>query len=225
MAEVVLFFERYEAVLYFVLGLGAITYGWRFYTAWVQLRGAVFGLEQVSAQRQLNRATRALIVILAFGVFIFTVVTVFGSLIDPPEAFFFTEDGTQAVADGTLPAGAESAEPTAFPPVAIDADGCIEGQIDITSPVPGETLQGETVVIGTVNVENFGFYKIEVSRAEETLWLTIQAGRALVQESELLPSWDTSILPPGDYVLQLLVTDNDGDAFPACRVPIRIATP
>jgi hypothetical protein len=223
MIEVVLFFERYEAVLYFVLGLGAIVYAWRFYNAWALMRSAVFGLEQISAQRQLSRATVALIAILFIGVFVFTVVTVVGPQVDPPDAFFPPQDATAAVASGTLPVGAATA--TDFPAVAINAEGCIEGEIEITAPVSGETLQGETAVIGTVDVENFGFYKIEVSRAEETLWLTVQAGRALVQNAELLQSWDTSILPPGEYVLQLLVTDNDGDPFPACRIPIRIATP
>jgi hypothetical protein len=220
MAEALLFFERYEAVLYFALGLGAIVYGWRFYTAWSHLRGAVFGLEQVAAQRQLKRATLALIIILMAGVFVFSVVSFLPSV--APAAIFATPNGT-LIADSS--GVSSNTTPTNFPTVAVDSEACVEGEIDITSPVAGETLQGETVVVGTVNVENFGFYKIEVARAEESLWLTVQAGRSLVVDGELLQNWDTSILQPGDYVLQLLVTDNNGGEFPPCRVPIRIATP
>jgi hypothetical protein len=73
-----------------------------------------------------------------------------------------------------------------------------------------------------VDVENFGFYKLEIARVQDGLWLPIQANRVLVPEDATLVEWDSSLFPPGDYVLQLVVTTNDGDEYPPCRIPIRI---
>jgi hypothetical protein len=85
-------------------------------------------------------------------------------------------------------------------------------------------LQGSVEVRGTVDVSNFGFYKIEYARAEEELWLTIQAGRNIVRDGVLVEAWDTSRLPTGGYVLQLIVINNAGQELEPCRIPVRITT-
>ena len=80
-------------------------------------------------------------------------------------------------------------------------------------------------MLGSADIDNFGFYKFEVARAEEELWLTIQVGRAIVEAGVLLETWDTSRLPVGDYALQLIVTDNEGEELAPCRIPVRIEAP
>jgi hypothetical protein len=97
--------------------------------------------------------------------------------------------------------------------------------VEITSPLPGDAISGVVSVTGTADVENFGFYKFEVARADEELWLTIQAGRQVVVDGNLVENFDTSLFPPGQYVLQLVVTQNTGEALPACRVPVLIGAP
>lgn len=223
MAEALRFFYQYEAVIYFVLGIGAFVYAVLFFQAWDAMRGSVYGLEQVSAQRRLNQAAAVLVIILAMSVAVFSLVTFVCPLVCETGGDYsgLTSNGeNDAEADVT-------SEPvvTILPTVDIAEEGCIPGEIEITSPLRGETLVGEVAVLGTVAVNNFGFYKVEVARAEEDIWLTIQAGRQLVEEAELIPSWDTSLLPPGDYILQLIVTHNDGDVLPPCRIPIRVGSP
>jgi hypothetical protein len=65
----------------------------------------------------------------------------------------------------------------------------------------------------------------EIARADEALWMPIQANRSLVPEEATLLEWDSSLFPPGTYVIQLVVTTTEGDEYPPCRIPIRIGTP
>jgi hypothetical protein len=37
-----------------------------------------------------------------------------------------------------------------------------------------------------------------------------------------LGQWDTTSVPPGDYQLRLVVTDNQGQALPACVISVRV---
>jgi hypothetical protein len=64
MADAIGFFQQYESAIYFVLAVGIVVFGWRFYKAWQEMRGSVFGLEQVGAQRRLNRNAVAIFVII-----------------------------------------------------------------------------------------------------------------------------------------------------------------
>jgi len=227
MAEVLRFFVQYEAVLYFVLGLSGIIYLYRFWLAWQEVRVAVYGLEQEASRARLNQAAMVLFILLVVAASIFVMVTFVstampvvlatptldlsaGSLFDPLE----TPQQTANVATAT-----------ALPPVSIDPTDCVEDQIIITSPAAQDVLQGTIDIEGTADIPNFGFYKFEVARAEEELWLTIQAGRTVVKEGVLVENWDTSRLPAGDYVLQLLVTNSAGEELPPCRIPVRIELP
>ena len=77
-------------------------------------------------------------------------------------------------------------------------------------------------ITGTVNVENFGFYMLEMKRPEETTWLTILAGNELKQEATL-GVWNTGLLAPGFHQLSLVVTDNQGQSLPPCVVQVLIS--
>ena len=58
----------------------------------------------------------------------------------------------------------------------------------------------------------------------EPLWTTIQTNRNLVVEEDVLLEWDTSLFSPGAYVIQLVVTDSDGQEYEPCRIPIQIGS-
>jgi hypothetical protein len=94
----------------------------------------------------------------------------------------------------------------------------------LIEPAEGAEVSGVIIVRGTADIQNFGFYKYEIARPGETVWLTIQAGREIKQEGEL-GQWDTRTLAPGDYMLRLVVTDNQGQPLEPCVVQVRVNNP
>ncbi|TAK14209.1 MAG: hypothetical protein EPO32_02500 [Anaerolineae bacterium] len=222
MIEILRFFQRFEAVIYFALGIGIIIYGWRFWLAWEEARRAIYGLERNAAQQRLNRSALMIFVLMMMGVVVFSLVTFIGPTL-APETVLFIPPTAETPAAGSEDGEAALGTATPLPTVAVSQTGCVPDQLFISSPTAGETVSGEVAITGTVQVPNFGFYKIEYARAQEELWLPIQAGRAQRVDEDLVSAWDTSNIPPGDYVLQLVVTDNAGQALPPCRIPIRIS--
>lgn len=232
MADALRFFVQYEAAIYFILGLGAIIYLYRFWMAWQELQMAIYGLERSAARARLNQATIVLFLLLLTGVIVFVIVTfAAGSL--PAQAMLATPtldlsfENTEPATTLTPATGEDLAvvSATPLPTVAVNPAACLPDSINISSPQSGETIRGAVDVIGTADVQDFGFYKFEVARADEELWLTIQAGRTIVRNDLLVESWDTTRLPPGDYVLQLIITDRQGEEFPPCRIPVHIDVP
>jgi len=228
MADAIRFFQQYEHLIYFFLISGIVIFVVRFYKAWQELKGAVFGLEQVGAQRQLNRSAVVIFVIILMGVGVFSLVTFAQPIIDSeaiPEAM--AELGLGENLLGTP--GGENGAPgdplataTPLPTVEIDPSLCDPERINITSPVINEEIRSVVEITGVVSVNDFGFYMVEWARSDAALWTTIQTNRNLVLEEGLLLEWDTSLLSPGLYVVQLVVTDSDGQEYDPCRIPIQI---
>ena len=76
---------------------------------------------------------------------------------------------------------------------------------------------GVVEVSGTADVPDFGFYKLEIKRPDETIWLTLQAGNEIVREGKL-GDWDTRRLTPGEYQLGMVVVDNEAQASAPCTI-------
>jgi hypothetical protein len=232
MKDIIAFFQQYESVIYFVLLAGIIIYSWRFYSAWQELRGSVFGLEQVNAQRRLNRSALAIFFMLILGVGVFSLISFVLPVIDTDEII---EPGVilgleeEALGNGEQAGEEENSEEavlataTPLPTVAVDPSACDIEHISISSPLPNQEISGVVEIVGVVNVEDFGFYVIEYAQAEAELWNPIFSSRVLVPEERTLLEWDTTFSPPGSYVIQLVVTDNDMEEFPPCRIPVRIS--
>lgn len=91
----------------------------------------------------------------------------------------------------------------------------------ITSPKAGDEVRGSVELIGTAGIPNFGFYKLEVAPLGGSTWAIFSAGSKPVRNGSL-GKWDTTALTPGDYQLQLVVTDNQGAALPSCIVSVRV---
>lgn len=234
MEEVLRFFRAYELWIYLVLAVGGLIYVRKFILAWEEMRAAAFGLERESAQSRLNQAAGMAVLSLMIGIAVFAAVTFIaptypGSnpLITPTLDLLATHTSTLSVVNDNDQATMETGQIESSPSpnaVEIIGEGCVPGQIMISSPQEGIDLSGVITIKGTANIPNFGFYKYEVARPDEDAWLTIQAGRQTVQENDL-GQWDTRTLSPGDYMLRLVVTDNQGNSLPPCVIQVRVNNP
>lgn len=233
MEEALRFFRAYEFWIYSLLAISGLLYFRKFILAWEELRGAAFGLEKESAQSRLNHSAGMLVLLLALAIAEFTLVSFVAPSVPGSSPLLTPTLDLLATSTTTLPAslasqggtpapGIPPASPEATPPAG--GEGCVPGQVFLTEPAHDSEVSGVVALKGTANIENFGFYKYEVARPGETVWLTIQAGREPRQESEL-GQWDTRTLPPGEYQLRLVVTDNQGNALPPCVIRVRVNNP
>jgi hypothetical protein len=232
MEEALRFLRTYEFWIYSILAIGGLIYIRKFFLAWEELREAAFGLERESAQSRLNQAASMLIMLLAIGFGVFFLVsfvspTVSGAnpLLTPTLDLLASPTTTLQVEEVTLngsdTTNSETPQPPAIPNV---IEGCTPGQVMITDPENGSLVSGVVTIVGTAQAPNFGFFKYEVQRAGDPIWLTILAVREQKLDEELGP-WDTRALPPGDYQLRLVVTDNEGDSLPPCVIQVRVDNP
>lgn len=231
MDEALRFFRQYEGWIYVLLALSAFIYFRRLFVNWREMRGTIFGLERDSAQARFNQAITVLVLLILIGIGEFVIVSYIAPLrpasnplLTPTIDLLATPTST-VPADLTPPPGLEDVEAGPTPTIDARIGQCILAVLEITSPEPGDQLLGEVEITGSANIENFGFYKLEVTPQNQATWRTIQAGRTPVQEGVLVPSWETSTLAPGDYLLRLVVTTTSGDSLPDCQVPITILLP
>jgi hypothetical protein len=227
MTAILSFFVRLAPIIFALLGLGLVIGVRQIAKGRKEEHGAVFGLEREIAQHHMRRAIATLTVVTflaltEFALVVFLVPNIPGltQLATPTLNPLITPTGTfplefMETLGVVTPGG---------PTPTIQATGCIPGQIDITTPKPGATLKGSIQVVGTANIPNFGFYKYEFAPLGSDTWATIVAGNKIVQDDSL-GNWDTSAITPGDYQLRLVVSDNQGDNFPACVIPVRIIAP
>ena len=233
MNDIIGFFSQYENTIYGILSIGLLGFGIKFYQSWRELRGSVYGLEQVNAQRRLNNSAIGMFMLVLMGFIVFSLVTFVTPGISEPIPAMETIQGASLNdnENDSTAAGGQSensfATATPLPTVVVDLAACAfeeedESKISITSPRPYEELRGLIEVVGIVDVVDFGFYKIEIAQGSTGLWLPITVGEVMVLEKSTIVVFDSSIYPPGDYVLQLVVTTHDVEEYEPCRIPIRI---
>ena len=232
MEEALSFFRTYEMWMYVILVLAGLVYIRRFILAWEELRRAAFGLERESAQSHLNQSAGMLVLLFIMAVAIFVVV----SFVAPafPASIPLQTPTMDLLASPSTTIEGEAAQDQDATPTAdllsltatvqVIGEGCIPGQIMLSDPVDGSEISGVVIIKGTADVQNFGFYKYEVARLGDTVWQTIQAGREIKQESEL-GQWDTRTLAPGDYMLRLIVIDNQGETLEPCVIRVNVNNP
>jgi hypothetical protein len=216
------FLKSYEVLIYILLAIGGLfTFRW-FYRSLREWQTAVYRLEKEFSARRLGQS----VAISSFILILFCFEFFMASFIIPglPADVFLT---TPTIDFISTPTGTLSPEMmtqfAAAPPVAPAANtsGCVAGQVDLSSPKAGDEVKGTIDIVGTVNINNFGFYKYEIAPQGGSTWATISAGRNIVVDGSL-GRWDTTALTPGDYQLRLIVTDNQGTALPPCIVPVRV---
>jgi hypothetical protein len=232
MDEALRFFRIYEMWIYVILALAGLVYIRKFILGWEELRRAAFGLERESAQSHVNQSAGMLVLLFVMAVAVFVLV----SFVAPafPGSNPLLTPTMDLLASPTTTLMVDATQETVSPPttesmselatVEVAGEGCVPGQIMLTEPNEGTEVSGVIIVRGTADIQNFGFYKYEIARPGETVWLTIQAGKETRQEGDL-GQWDTRTLAPGDYMLRLVVTDNQGESQEPCVVRVRVNNP
>ncbi len=225
--------QNYEVVIYVVLGLAALFPLRRAYLVWQEYRAAQFGLERELAQRRITASLAmffllSLLIAAEFFMASFVIparprpvmlATPTLDLLATPETA--AAAGPTAEALAAAPAGAAAPAAPAAPP----AEGCIPGQLEWTLPQNGGEISGLVELRGTIMVGNLGFYKYEFSQPGSDSWVTIAAGNQPLQDQPLGGMWNTADLIPGDYLLRLVVTDNQNQPFPICQITTRVVAP
>ncbi|MCJ7724186.1 MAG: hypothetical protein MUP03_08645 [Anaerolineales bacterium] len=222
MVAVYRFLSTYEVLIYLIFSIGGlITLRW-LWLVWREKREAVFGLEREFAQRRLISAftTMLLILVMILSEFIISsfIIPVLPSSVLIPTAtltLLITPTGTITTDMAT------SFAKTLFAPQTAVPNGCVLNQVEITSPKSGQEVSGIVDLVGTVDIPNFGFYKYEIASQGSEEWSTISAGRNSVNNASLGTIY-TKELTPGDYLLRLVVMDNQGQSLPPCIISIRV---
>jgi hypothetical protein len=225
MEAVYRFLASNGVLIYLLLALAGLFAGRWLWISFREWRDAVFGLEREFALRRMSQSLSIvlLIILLFFGqvVIVSFVAPAFpaSSMISTPTLdLLSTPDETARTPSGEV-------RNTPLPDTGNEnTSGCITGQIMFTFPEPGEQVSGIVELTGTVNVENFGFYKYEISPANSENWFTISAKTEVVSNGDL-GTWDASAQTPGGYQLRIVVVDNIGQELPPCVIAVRVVAP
>jgi len=226
MQAVLGFVQTYQTLFYLFLGVAFLLYLLRAAHAWQRLQDAVFGLEREQYEARLRRNVWGMGLTFLMLLTVFSVATYVAPyrsavVLATPTVSLLETPGTATTAEAAIMVET----PTPVPPPEVDTGGCVPGQVEISLPHPGDTLRGEVEIRGTALLPDFGFYKVDIAPIEQALFLTIFASHTPVKDGPLVEKWDTATIPPGEYVLQLVVADNEGNTLPPCRLRIRIAPP
>lgn len=222
MTEILDFLIEFEIWFYVILGFISLIFFSRLFKAIGNWREAAFGLEREIAQRRFRSALSILLLIFILFVGEFFFVTYSSSLLPDQTALATPTIDILASPSPTnqTVANIENNESLSPTPTAVE-EGCIPGQIEWIFPEPASEIEDVVQLIGTVNVDNFGFYKYEYTEPGNTFWKTIAGDNKLVIEDQI-GLWNTSQIVPGDYLLRLVVLDNDNNEYPACIVSVRV---
>jgi hypothetical protein len=230
MQEFILFVEANQAWIYLLLGFAAILYGRLFLRSLNVYRGAIYGLER---ERALTRTLRsgAGLAIIAAGFIATFILTTFAAPAIPaamrPTAIPTVSLLATPIGDGA-DAAAEFVTATPFSVDHVDSVGCSNENATIIEPIVGDNLQGQVVFRGVANIPGFAFYKLEYhDLQQESNWLAISASNVAVceqgcEEDDQLGTWDTSLVRPGQYAIQLVVTDTLSNAPMPCQILIQV---
>jgi hypothetical protein len=225
--ELLPFLSRYEAWIYIVSGAVAIFQLRWLVQGWHEWRNSVFGLEREIAQKRFAAPLTILVLMSMLVVGEFLIV----SFVTPaypqinrvatPTMDLLATSTPQKNPGETITPSLDKVLPTVSAP---SSEGCKPGVIEWAAPKVDEAISATVELKGAVNVPNLGFYKYEYAQSGTDKWITIAAGNTPLV-SGTIGFWNTSQLPAGDYLLRLVVADNQNQLFPACVIRVRVTKP
>jgi hypothetical protein len=239
MLTFLLFLRDYEMVWFYVLGLAALWYLYRFLAAQVRLIRTNFGLERELFAGRRNGAAGRLILVGLAGAGIFLAVNY--GLPEAERAERLRRD-TGAV---DLPTITPTSTP--FELFGVDVSGCANPKATILQPKPGDAVTGKTDILIVADIPDFAFFLLELGRPDEPdNWVTlfsenlVENQPATVEGSSSTPAavpglflpataeepfswtWNSSTVTPGVYHLRLTVMAVNQKYPPPCVVPIQV---
>lgn len=223
MIETLDFLTKFEVWIYILTGGIGLIYIRKMILAIQERRAAVFGLERENANRQLASAGSMLGLLFLLAAGEFTLVTFVSPFLPQVKTLPTPTLNLLATPTVTLQVNAGNAATGGTPgtPVPAQSNGCIPGQLEFTNVTPGQEFSKTIRLEGTTNVPGFGFYKYEYGQPGQNNWVTIAAGNEIKIKAEI-GAWNISQLPQGDYVLRLVVVNQQNESMPPCEVPIRV---
>lgn len=214
--------ETYAPLIYIGLLILSLFVVRRMWSTWREWRDAVYTLERDFALGRLVRATTVGFVVLAAVFAEFYIVTFIAPSLPATDLMITPTLDLLATPQPTLPfTNSTEGALTPTQPVQTGMSGCVEDQIMISSPAPGQQVSAVVDLIGTADVPNFGFYKYEFAPVGSQNWATIAAQREPKQDGPL-GKWNTLPLNNGDYFLRLVITDNAGKSLEPCVISVRV---
>ena len=214
---------NYESLIYIALAIWGLFVFRNMYQTWREWQDSVFNLEREFALRRLGRTTAVALLILGLVFAEFFIATFVAPSLPAADIVTTPTLDLLATSPGTL--SPDAATQSVLSPVTQSApsgmSGCIPDQIMITAPEPGEVVRGTVELIGTANVQNFGFYKYEIAPLGTQNWATISAAR-VPHKNEELGEWNTLLLTNGEYFLRLVITNNVGVSLEPCVIAVRV---
>ncbi len=230
MEEVLLIIENNQAWIFLVLVILGAFYLRSTINAFQEMRSAIYRLERESAVARLTRSG-ALLALLAAVILATFIIVTFATPALPASA---RPTPIPTVSLLTTPAleggggGVGLATSTSLSSDMGDRSGCLNLLATIQSPADNDSVSGVVTFTGAANIPAFAFYKIEYHDLSSTgRWLAISANTTRVckdecEEEEVLGTWDTSLVTPGDYAVRLVVTDTQGNAPMPCQILLRV---
>ena len=209
----------YEPLIYIALAIGALFAFRQMWRSWREWRDSVYGLEREFALRRLGQATAIGLLILGLVFAEFFIATFIAPSLPASDIMATPTLDLLITPVGTLSPGSTALAITQ--PVPNGMSGCIPDKIMITSPKPGDNVNGTIQIMGTADVPNFAFYKYEVTQMGSQNWATIAAKQAPVKDKEL-GEWNTLPFTNGDYFLRLVIIDNVGASLEPCVIAVRV---
>ncbi len=214
MTDAVFLIVRYQTYIFSGLGLLALWYLFVLARARNYLSRTPFGLEREVALRRQNGALAALTVLVALAVTVYL-----ADLVVVPQLMAPNATALATLVPSPSPSPVEVNEG-----IVVDSSGCDNPNATLTAPKAGERIAGSYEVRGTANIDNFAFYKFEISGAGTGgQWLSLGVGITPTVDNQL-GRFDSSAREPGEYAFRLVVLDNAGNYPPPCVVPISIVS-
>ena len=225
MKELLRFLASYQLGIYLLLGAVTLICIYRFFSAWLAKRNAYYGIEREIVQSKMRSSAAILAITMLLGLTQFMLISVLS--IRFPGFIQLTTPTMDINSTPTIPLTEEAGEmvtPQGYEATqtAIAITGCVPGQLEWIFPKSGEEVSGSVELKATVNFPNLGYYSYKFQQVGKEEWNPIAAGSKIVIEESLNGRWNTELRTPGNYLLQLVVSDNQNNLLKPCTIEVKV---